>query len=192
MNARIYAAASVLCLALLAASVQWDVLADLPEAWRELNAATELAHKALEEKKKGDELMEEVSATVNAARSAGPLALSVNAPRILEDLHGAYVHYARAVDAIDAAVDHLDRTLDMIGATADPEIKESLKLMHEGVSHYRMALKEFKLGVQAADEGDVGEAFRHVNAAYRMMREGMKLFSRGKAELESKTLLFMG
>ncbi|WP_457620829.1 hypothetical protein [Methanopyrus sp.] len=192
MNARLYAVASVLCLTLLAVSIQWNVLVNLPTAWKELNMATELAHKALEEKKKGDELMEDVSAIVNAARSAGPLALSVNAARILGDLHEAYVHYARSVDAIGAAVDHLDRALHMIGATADPEIRESLKLMHEGVDRYRMALKEFKLGVRAADEGDVGEAFRRVNAAYRLMREGTGLFNRGKAELESKTLLFMG
>ncbi|WP_456482115.1 hypothetical protein [Methanopyrus sp.] len=192
MNVRVYAVVSVLCLVSLAASIQWSVLANLPVAWRELNAATELTHKALEEKRKGDELMEEVSSTVNAARSAGPLALSVNAPRILEDLHGAYVHYARAVDAINAAVDDLHRALDVIGATADPEIRESLRLMHEGVNRYKMALREFRLGIRAADEGDVGEAFRHVNAAYRLMREGMKLLGRGKEELESKTLLFMG
>ncbi|WP_457614343.1 hypothetical protein [Methanopyrus sp.] len=192
MNVRVYAAASVLCLTLLAVSIQWDVLVNLPTAWRELNMATELVYKALEEKKKGDKLMEEVSATVNAARSAGPLALSINVTRILGDLQEAYVHYDRAVDAIGAAVDHLDKALHMIGATADPEIRESLRLMHEGVGRYRMAMKEFKLGIRAADEGDVEEAFRHINAAYRLMREGMKLFNRGKAELESKTLLFMG
>ncbi len=191
MDPRTGALISTICLVAALATVQWDVLLNLPTAVHDLMTADRLAHQALSEKDRGDALMRDASRAVSAAGS-NPLAVLAAAPRIVRDVTEAYRHYERSLRLAEEGLRHLDRGLRLIGATSDPEIRRALDLMWEGLAGYRRALSEFHRGVVAARSGDFNAALRHVNASYRLMRRADQRFRQGRSMLEDKTLLFMG
>ncbi len=189
MGPREYALISIVCLLASAASIQWDVLLNLPSAVHDLMMAGELSRQALHEKARGDELMQDAS---RAVATASPTTALTVLPRVTRDMVQAHRHYSRALELAEASLAHLERGLRLVGATQDPEVRRALGLMKRGLAKYRRALREFKRGIEAAQSGDFGAAMRHVNASYRVMKGAERELNSGRSILESKTLFFMG